>query len=93
MKKNHDKDGVGKMKTKTYFCCFFKGLLDLRAHALQSEINKVSISNLVKFRLQSMSSKIEPAFEKTTKFSMKIRLKRTIIRQLKRTINQFQNFT
>ena len=35
-----------------------------------------------------MSYKIEGALEKTTKFSIKIRLRRTIIRQLKRTINQ-----
>ena len=76
------------MKIKTYFFCFFKGLLNFRAHALQSELNKVSIQNFVKFGLQSMSSKIERVFEKTTKFSIKIRLKRTIIRQLKRTINQ-----
>ena len=35
-----------------------------------------------------MSSKIKQAFEKTTKFSIKIRLKRILIRQLKRTILQ-----
>ena len=34
-----------------------------------------------------MSSKIERAFEKTTKCSIKIRLKRTIFRQLKRVID------
>ena len=48
---------------------------NFRAHALQSELNKVSISNFVKFRLQSMSSKIEQAFEKTTKFPSKLGLK------------------
>ena len=73
---------------KNIFCCFFKCSLNFRAHALQLELNKVSGSNFVKFRLQNMSSKIEQAFEKTTKFSIKIRLKRTLIRQLKRTINQ-----
>ena len=30
----------------------------------QSELNTVSLSNFVKFRLQSMSSKVEQAFEK-----------------------------
>ena len=55
------------MKTKNIFCCFFKGLLNYRGHTLQSELKKVSISNFGKFRLQSMSSKIEQAFEKTTK--------------------------
>ena len=76
------------MKTKTYFVVFFKGSLNFRAHALQSELNKGIISSFVKFRLQSMSSKIERAFEKTTKFSMKKKLKRTKIGQLKRTKNQ-----
>ena len=50
----------------------FKCLLIFRAHALQLEVNKVSIYNFVKFRLQSMSSKIRRAFEKKTKFSIKI---------------------
>ena len=35
-----------------------------------------------------MSFKIERAYEKMPKFSIKIRLKRTVYRQLKRTINQ-----
>ena len=35
-----------------------------------------------------MSSKIDQAFEKTTKFSIRTGLKSTLIRQLKRTINQ-----
>ena len=46
---------------------FFKCSLNFRAHALQLELSKVSISNFVKFKLQSMSSKIEGAFEKTNK--------------------------
>ena len=46
--------------------------------ALQSELNKVSISNFVKFELQSIRSKIERAFEKRTKFPIKTRLKRTL---------------
>ena len=52
---------------KTYFFGFFKCSLNFRAHALQMELNKVSILNFVKFWLQSMSFKIERAFEKTTK--------------------------
>ena len=55
------------MKTKTYFVVFFKCLLNFRADTLQLELNKVSISNFVKFQLQRMSFKIERAFEKTTK--------------------------
>ena len=61
-------------------------MLNFIAHALQSELNKVSIANYVKFRLQTLSSKIERAFENTTKFSIKIRPKRMLIRQLKITI-------
>ena len=44
-------------------CIFFQML----AHALQSKLNKVSISNFVKFRLLSMSSKMRQAFEKKKK--------------------------
>ena len=68
MQNNYVKVGVGKMKTKTFFGDFFKRLLNFRAHALQLELNKFSISNFAMFRLQSMSSKIERAFEKTTNF-------------------------
>ena len=62
---------------------FFKCSLNFRAHVLQSELTKVSISNFVTFQLQRISSKIERAFEKNTKFSIEIGPKRTIIRQLK----------
>ena len=55
---------------------FQKGRKGVRPLALQSELNKDSISKFVKFRLQSMSFKIERAFEITTKFSIKIMLKR-----------------
>ena len=81
---------LAKLRQKNIFCCFFKYLLNFRAHAPQSELNKVSISNFVKFGLQTMSSKIERVFNKTTKFSIKIRLKGILIRQLKRTINQLK---
>ena len=46
---------------------FFKCSLNFRAHALQFELNKVEYTNFAKFQLQSMSSKIEGAFEKTNK--------------------------
>ena len=39
-----------------------------------------------------MSSKIEQAFEKRTNFSIKIWLKRALIRQLKRTIKRYKIF-
>ena len=47
------------------FCCFFKCSLNCLAHALQLDLNKVWYNNFVNFQLQSMSSKIERAFEKT----------------------------
>ena len=65
VQKNYPKVRIGKMKTKT--CFSFKRSLNFRAHALQSKLNKVSIPNFVKFRLQSLSAKIERAFEKTNK--------------------------
>ena len=50
MKKNDVKVGDGKMKTKnTFVVLFLKAPLNFRAHAWQSKLNKVSISNFVKF--------------------------------------------
>ena len=51
-----------------YFYLFFKCLLKLRAHALQSKLYKFGYTNFLKFRLQSKILKIEPAFEKITKY-------------------------
>ena len=56
----------------------FKGLLNLKAHAVQSELNKVGYTNFAKFRLQSMSFKIEQAFEKTNKIFHQNRAKKDI---------------
>ena len=42
-------------------------LLNFRAHALQIKLTKVGYNNFAKFRLQSMSTKIEQAFKKTNK--------------------------
>ena len=67
MKKYNPKVEIDKMKTKTWFVCFFKCMLNLRAYVLQSELNKVSISNFVKFRLKSLGFKIEREFEKKKK--------------------------
>ena len=65
------------------FCPFFKCSLNFRDHALQLELTKVILSNFVKFRLQSMSFKIERACEKRTTFSIKIGPKRKLFRQQK----------
>ena len=51
----------------TRFCPFFKCLINFRAYALQCKHNKVGYTNFVKFRLQSIRSKIERAFEKRKK--------------------------
>ena len=45
-------------------------LMLAHAHALQLERNKVGYTKFVKFQLQSMSSKIERAFEKTKQKNM-----------------------
>ena len=52
---------------KNIFCPFFKYLLNNRVEADKFELNEVSISNFVKFRFQSKSSKIEQSFEKKKK--------------------------
>ena len=49
------------------FVRFFKCSLNFKAHALQFELNNVGYTNFAKFQLQSMSSKIEGALEKTNK--------------------------
>ena len=49
------------------YVCSFKCSLNFRAHSLPSEPNKVVYTNFAKFQLQSMSSKIGRAFEKTNK--------------------------
>ena len=56
-KKNNGKSW--QTEDKNIFWPFFKFLLNFKADALQSELNKVSISNFGKFQLQCMSYKIE----------------------------------
>ena len=53
------------MKIKTWFVRFFKCSFVLRVGALIFELNKVSISNFVKFEFLGMTWKIERVFEKT----------------------------
>ena len=55
------------MKTKTWFVRFFKCSFVLRVGAVIFELNKVSMSNFVKFEFRSMTLKIEGVFEKTNK--------------------------
>ena len=77
MQKNYIKVGNGKIKI-FFVCTFFQMFAQFQSSCSA---------------MQSMSSKIERAFEKRTTFSIKIRLKRTIIRQLKRALNQSKKFT
>ena len=53
------------MKIKTWFVRFFKCSFVLRVGALIFELDKVSMSNFVKFEFRSMTLKIERVFEKT----------------------------
>jgi len=55
------------MKTKTWFVRFFKCSFVLRVGAVIFELDKVSMSNFVKFEFRSMTLKIEGVFEKTNK--------------------------
>ena len=56
------------MKIKTWFVRFFKCSFVLRVGAVIFELDKVSMSNFVKFEFRSMAFKIEGVFEKTNKF-------------------------
>ena len=53
------------MKIKTLFVRFFKCSFVLRVGAVIFELDKVSMSNFVKFEFRSMTLKIERVFEKT----------------------------
>ena len=53
------------MKIKTWFVRFFKCSFVLRVGAVIFELDKVSMSNFVKFEFRSMTLKIERVFEKT----------------------------
>ena len=53
------------MKIKTWFVRFFKCSFILRVGAVIFELDKVSMSNFVKFEFRIMTLKIERVFEKT----------------------------
>ena len=56
--------GVSKMKIKTWFVRFFKCSFVLRVGAVIFELNKVSMSNFVKFKFLRMTLKIRRVLEK-----------------------------
>ena len=53
------------MKIKTWFVRFFKCSFVLRVGAAIFELDKVSMSNFLKFKFWSLTLKIDGAFEKT----------------------------
>ena len=53
------------MKIKTWFVCFFKCSFVLRVGAVIFELDKASMSYLVKFEFLGMTLTIERVFEKT----------------------------
>ena len=53
------------MKIKTWFVRFFKCSFVLRVGAVIFELDKVSMSNFVKFKFLGMALEIERVFEKT----------------------------
>ena len=55
------------MKIKTWFVRFFKCSYVFRVGAVIFELDKVSMSNFVKFEFLKMTLKIERVFEKTNK--------------------------
>ena len=56
---------IEKMKIKTLLVCFFKCSFVLRVGAVIFELDKVSMSNFVKFKFLGTTLKIERVFEKT----------------------------
>ena len=59
------------MKIKTWFVHFIKCSFVFRVGAVLFELDKVKISNFVKFKFLSMTLKIERVFEKTNKILSK----------------------
>ena len=76
------------MKTKTWFVYFFKCSFVLKVCAVIFELDKVSMSNFVKFEILSMTLKIERVFEKTNKICSKKLAKRTLNLVTKKDHNQ-----
>jgi hypothetical protein len=59
------------MKVKTWFGRFFKCSFVLRVGAVIFELNKVNMSNFVKFKFWRMTLKSEGVFEKKNKILVK----------------------
>ena len=66
------------MKIQNKVCSFFKCSFVLRVGVVIFELNKVTMSNFVKFEFWSMTLKIERVFEKTHKILSQKLAKRTM---------------
>ena len=54
-----------KMRTKTWYVCFFKDSLNKRAGTPTLELDEGNVSTFAKFEYELSSSKTEQVFEKT----------------------------
>ena len=80
--------GIGKMKTKTLFVLFSNARSILELMLCNRNLTKLGYQTLLSSNGKAWSLKLSEHLKKRTTFSIKIRLKRTIIRQLKMNINQ-----
>ena len=78
------------MKIKTWYVRFFKCSFVLRVGAVIVELDKVSMSNFVKFVLRSMTLKIKGVFEKMKKILSQKLAKRARNLASKRDHNQYK---
>ena len=90
VRKNYVLKGVGKMKIKTYFVIFSNARLILELMLCNQSLEKLVYQTLFSSDCRAQAL---PVFEKSTKFSIKIGQKRTLIMQLNRTINQCKFLT
>ena len=86
-KKNHGKDGVGKMKTKTYFIVFSNARSIFKLMLCNLNLTKLVYQTFLSLYCKAWALKFSEHL-KRKKNSIKIGLKRTLIRQPKRTLNQ-----
>ena len=87
-KTNLGKDGVGKMKTKTYFVVFSNACSILELMLCNRNLTKLVYQTLLSSDCRAWALKLGEHLKKQQKISIKIMLIRSLIRQLKKTINQ-----
>ena len=80
------------MKIKHAFVRFFKCSFVFRVGAVIFELDKVSMSNFVRFKFRSLTLKIERVFEKTNIILSQKLANRPINLESKKGHNQCKNF-